>query len=114
MAEICPAAAERATQDGIRVTVVDPRWVKPVPEGLCALAAQHGLVVTVEDNGRIGGAGSAVAQALKEAGVQVPVRHFGLDQRFFQHGTRGEVLEESGVTPDDIARDITATCGQHQ
>ncbi|UXY30452.1 1-deoxy-D-xylulose-5-phosphate synthase [Streptomyces sp. HUAS TT20] len=109
VAGLCLAAAERAAQDGIRVTVVDPRWVKPVAEGLCALAARHDLVVTVEDNGRIGGAGSAVAQALKAAGVQVPVRHFGLDQRFFEHGTRGEVLEESGVTAADIARDITAT-----
>jgi 1-deoxy-D-xylulose-5-phosphate synthase len=109
MAEVCLAAAERLDRRGLRATVVDPRWVKPVPEGLPELARRHRLVVTVEDNGRVGGVGSAVAQALEDASVHVPVRQVGLAQRFFAHGTRGEVLEESGITADDVARAAQAT-----
>jgi 1-deoxy-D-xylulose-5-phosphate synthase len=109
MAGVCLAAAGRLARDGIPVTVVDPRWIKPVPEGLCQLAARHGLVATVEDNGLVGGAGSVVTQALKDASVHVPVRHFGLVQRFFEHGTRKEVLEDSGITPEGIAQGIVAT-----
>ena len=59
-----------STRRASRATVVDPRWVKPVDEALVPLAARHRLVVTVEDNGRVGGVGSAVAQALRDAGVR--------------------------------------------
>ncbi|MDT9682482.1 1-deoxy-D-xylulose-5-phosphate synthase, partial [Streptomyces sp. TRM76323] len=104
MAEVCLAAAGLLDRAGLRATVVDPCWVKPVPDGLPALARRHRLVVTVEDNGRVGGVGTAVAQALEDASVHVPVRQVGLAQKFFAHGTRGEVLEESGLTADDVAR----------
>ena len=80
--------AHRLAGDGIGSTVVDPRWVKPVDPVLPGLAARHRLVVTVEDNLRVGGAGSMIAQALRDAGVTVPLRDFGIPHRFLDHGPR--------------------------
>lgn len=91
----------------LQVVLVDPRWVKPVDEALAPLAEQHRVVVTVEDNSRVGGVGSAVAQALRDAGVDVPLRDFGIPPRFLDHATRKEVLAEIGLTAPDIARQVT-------
>ncbi|HKX17269.1 MAG TPA: transketolase C-terminal domain-containing protein, partial [bacterium] len=80
-----------------------PRWVKPVPVEIAKLAADYRLVVTVEDNVRSGGAGSAVAQALRDAGVDTPLRDLGIPPRFLAHGKRQDLLAEAGLTPDGIA-----------
>ncbi|BBX17234.1 1-deoxy-D-xylulose-5-phosphate synthase [Mycolicibacterium duvalii] len=101
------AIAERLRTHGIGVTVVDPRWVLPVPDGIVPLAARHKLVVTLEDNGVQGGVGSAVSGALRRAEVDVPCRDAALPQRFFDHASRGEVLSEAGLTERTIARHIT-------
>jgi len=106
MAETCLEVADRLAHQGIHVTVVDPRWIKPVNPALVPLAARHRLVVTVEDNGRVGGVGTAIAQTLHDAGVRVPVRHVGLPQRFLAHGKRTEVLAAAGLAAQDISRDI--------
>ena len=100
-------AADRLTAQGIGVTVVDPRWVQPVPEVLCELAAAHRLVVTVEDGGRHGGFGSAVADRLAEAGIDVPVRRIALEQEFLAHDSRGAILTATGLTDQDVARRVT-------
>jgi len=99
--------ADRLAGHGIGVTVVDPRWTKPVDPALAGAARQHRLVVTVEDNGRTGGFGDAVARLLRDHDVDVPVKTFGLPQEFLAHGTRNEVLEEAGLTPQHLARQIT-------
>jgi 1-deoxy-D-xylulose-5-phosphate synthase len=101
-------AAERLQAQGIGVTVVDPRWVKPVNPALVALARRHRLVVSVEDNGRVGGCGSALAQALADAGVDRPVQVFGIPQDFQPHAKRAALLEHFGLTGPSLARDITA------
>ncbi len=106
MARLALDAAERAAAQGISVTVVDPRWLAPVPPELIDLASRHRLVVTVEDNGRAGGAGSALSQALRTAGIDVPARDLGIAQQFLDHGTRAEVLAEVGLTAQDIARHV--------
>jgi 1-deoxy-D-xylulose-5-phosphate synthase len=106
MVPMCLAAAERAADHGIEVTVVDPRWVLPVPEKLAELAAGFRLVVTVEDGGRAGGVGTTLTQALQDRDVDVPVRAMGLPQRFFEHGSRGQVLADAGLTEQDLARRI--------
>jgi 1-deoxy-D-xylulose-5-phosphate synthase len=105
--ELGVQAAERLTAQGIGVTVVDPRWVQPVPEALLSLAGEHRLVVTVEDGGRHGGVGSALADALSAAGVDVPVRRLGLDQAFLAPASRGQVLAAAGLTDADVARRVT-------
>ncbi|WP_030688428.1 1-deoxy-D-xylulose-5-phosphate synthase [Streptomyces sp. NRRL B-1347] len=109
MAPVCLQAAELLAERGIGCTVVDPRWVKPVDAALPPLAARHRLVAVVEDNSRAGGVGSAVALALDEADVDVPVRRFGIPEQFLAHAKRGEVLADVGLTPVEIAGRVSAT-----
>jgi 1-deoxy-D-xylulose-5-phosphate synthase len=87
--------------------VVDPRWTKPVDEALAGAARAHRLVVALEDNGRAGGFGDAVARLLRDHDVDVPVKTYGLPQEFLSHGTREEVLEEAGLTSQQLALRIT-------
>ncbi len=101
------AVADRLADHGIGVTVVDPRWTKPVDEALVGAARRHRLVAVVEDNGRVGGFGDAVARLLRDHDVDMPVKTFGLPQEFLSHGTRDEILDEAGMTPQHLARRIT-------
>jgi 1-deoxy-D-xylulose-5-phosphate synthase len=106
-AAMAMTVAGRLRNQGIGVTVVDPRWVLPVPAAITELAAAHKLVVTVEDNGTHGGVGSAVSSALRRAEIDVPCRDLGLPQQFFDHASRGEVLAQVGLTDQHIARQVT-------
>ncbi len=106
MAATCLDVADRLAAQGIGVTVVDPRWVKPVDDALVAEAARHRLVVTVEDNVRVGGVGSAIAQRLRDARVPTPVRDFGIPPRFLDHGKRADVLADAGLTAQEISREV--------
>ncbi|MET9378715.1 1-deoxy-D-xylulose-5-phosphate synthase [Streptomyces sp. NPDC002992] len=108
MADVCLRAADLLAGRGITCTVVDPRWVKPVDEALAPLAEGHRLVAVVEDNSRTGGVGAAVGQALRDAGVDVPLRTYGIPEQFLAHAKRGEVLADLGLTPVEIAGDISA------
>ena len=101
------AAAKRLHNQGIGVTVIDPRWVLPVSDGVIELAAQHKLLVTLEDNGVNGGVGSAVSAALRRAEIDTPCRDVGLPHKFYEHASRGEVLADLGLTDQDVARRIT-------
>ncbi|MBV9382652.1 MAG: 1-deoxy-D-xylulose-5-phosphate synthase, partial [Streptosporangiaceae bacterium] len=107
MALMGTEVADRLADHGIGVTVVDPRWVKPVDEAVLDAARAHRLVAVVEDNGRAGGFGDAVCRLLRDNDVEVPVKTLGLPQEFLAHGTRDEVLEAAGLTPQHIARHIT-------
>ncbi|MDQ1600753.1 MAG: 1-deoxy-D-xylulose-5-phosphate synthase [Actinomycetota bacterium] len=111
MVGTCLDVAERCAQQGIGVTVVDPRWVKPVPEQIVRMAARVRAVVVVEDGLR-GGVSGAVAQALRDARVSTPLRDFGVPLRFLDHAKRSEVLAEIGLTAQDIARDIVETVSE--
>ncbi|MCW2659364.1 MAG: dxs [Mycobacterium sp.] len=99
--------AKRLHNQGIGVTVIDPRWVLPVSDGVVEMAAQYKLVVTCEDNGVNGGVGSAVSAALRRAEIDTPCRDVGLPQQFYDHASRGEVLADFGLTDQDIARRVT-------
>ncbi|MEU6618291.1 1-deoxy-D-xylulose-5-phosphate synthase [Streptomyces sp. JL1001] len=107
LAPMCLEIADLLDAQGISSTVVDPRWVKPVDEALAPLAERHRVVVTVEDNSRAGGVGSAVSQALRDAGIDVPLRDFGIPPVFLDHASRGEVMTDIGLTAPDIARQVT-------
>jgi 1-deoxy-D-xylulose-5-phosphate synthase len=112
MAATAVEVADRLTDQGIGVTVVDPRWVKPIDPALVPLAAQFRLVVTVEDNGRIGGFGANLLQRLTDEGVRTPFRLHGIPQEFLGHAKRDAILERIGLTPQTLARriveDVTA------
>ncbi|AOW94539.1 1-deoxy-D-xylulose-5-phosphate synthase [Rhodococcus sp. WMMA185] len=101
------AAAGRLEQQGICATVVDPRWVLPVPESLVKLASDYSIVVTIEDSGLHGGIGSTVSSALRSAGVDVPCRDLGVPQQFLDHASRAQIHAELGLTAQDVARQIT-------
>ncbi|MGZ4527843.1 MAG: transketolase C-terminal domain-containing protein, partial [Mycobacterium sp.] len=101
------AVAKRLRNQGIGVTVVDPRWVLPVPAELQELAGRHKLVVTLEDHGVAGGVGSAVSAALRRAEIDVSCRDVGVPQQFLEHASRKEVLADVGLTEQNVARQIT-------
>ena len=102
----CVEVAERLVAQGVGVTVVDPRWVKPLDSALLDLAREHRLVVSVEDNGVVGGCGSVLLQALNEAGITTPMRIHGIPQEFLAHAKRARILERVGLTPQALARSI--------
>jgi 1-deoxy-D-xylulose-5-phosphate synthase len=109
--------AARLTDQGVGVTVVDPRWVKPVDPALVELAADHRLVVTIEDNGVVGGVGAVLLQTLAEAGVRTPVRLHGIPQQFLDHAKRAVILDRIGLSAQAIALDtlhhVTADSPAH-
>lgn len=95
-APACEATAQLA-EEGIDLTVVDPRWVIPVAAELVDMAADADLVVVYEDGLLRGGVGSAVAEALHAAGVDTPLRQLAFPSVFPQHASRDEVLAEYGL-----------------
>jgi 1-deoxy-D-xylulose-5-phosphate synthase len=107
MAAIGLEAADRLAAHGMRSTVVDPRWVIPIDPELVAMAARHRVVVAVEDGLRVGGVGARLAQELRDAGIGVPVVDLGVPARFLDHGDRGAILAELGLTAQDVARQVT-------
>ncbi len=108
MAEISLDVARRLADQGISATVVDPRWVLPVPQSVIGLASQHRIVVCIEDGVRAGGVGSRIRQTMREAGVDTALNEVGLPVEFLAHGSRAEVLERVGLTAQQIARDTVA------
>jgi 1-deoxy-D-xylulose-5-phosphate synthase len=97
------AAVKRA---GYTVRVVAPRWVSPVDAALVGLAAQAGLVVTVEDGVAAGGIGARISQILRDAGHDGPTREIGIPVRFLEHGSVADVRAAVGLTVQDIGRRI--------
>ena len=98
--------AARLVAQGIGVTVVDPRWVKPVDPAIVELAREHRLVVSLEDNGVIGGCGAVLLQTLNEAGVHTPFRLHGIPQEFLDHAKRAVILERIGLSAQTLALGI--------
>jgi 1-deoxy-D-xylulose-5-phosphate synthase len=117
MAATSVDVAKRLADQGIGVTVIDPRWVKPVDPAILELAREHRLVVSVEDNGRVGGVGSCILQALNDAGVTTPFRLHGIPQEFLHHAKRARILEQIGLHPQALAlgivEDVTALDAGH-
>jgi 1-deoxy-D-xylulose-5-phosphate synthase len=100
-------------REGLGVTVVDPRWVKPVDSAVVDLAATHSIVVTVEDNGRHGGVGSAITQAVRDAGIDTPVQVHGVEQEFLDHAKRDVILGRLGLTAQAVADDTVAVLARN-
>ena len=105
-AHLAVDAATRMSAQGVPCAVVDPVWALPVNPALVELCGAADLVVTLEDGGVSGGLGAALALACGRAGVWTPLRHLGVPQQFLDHASRGEVLEELGLTAQDVARTV--------
>ena len=108
MASIALSVADLLAAQGIGATVVDPRWVIPVPKSVVELAKDHRLVVTIEDGVKVGGIGTRIRQDLREAQVDTALNEIGLPDEFLEHASRNEILERVGLTAQAIARDVVA------
>ena len=106
MANLAMDVAERLSAQGMGVTVVDPRWIKPLPKYLATLAAKHRLIAVVEDNSKSGGVAASISQFLRDRNIYTPQRDFGIPEKFLNHATRAQVMAEIGLTSQDISREI--------
>ena len=106
MAATALTVAEKLEAQGLRARVVDPRWSLPVSPDLVDAARAAAAVAVIEDSLEIGGVGTHVAAALTEAGVDVPVHRHGIPTEFIHHASRGQVLEQVGLTPEAIAASL--------
>ena len=102
------AVAELLAAQGIGATVIDPRWVIPVADSVVSLAADHRLVVSIEDGIRVGGIGTRIRQAMRAAQVDTALNEIGLPDEFLEHASRDEILDRVGLNAQTIARDIVA------
>ena len=105
-AGLATEAGEKIAAMGHRVRVVDPRWVLPVSDDVVALARAADSVAVIEDNLVSGGIGAAVGLALHTAGVTAPVHPYGIPKRFLEHASRGQLLEQLGLTAGHIVADL--------
>lgn len=108
MASVGLQVAELLAAQGIGATVIDPRWVVPVAKSVVEMAADHRLVVTVEDGIKVGGIGTRVRQDMRAAQVDTALNEVGLPDEFLEHASRAEIMERVGMTAQSIARDIVA------
>ena len=108
MATTALHVADLLAAQGIGATVIDPRWVVPVPKSVVDMSAEHRLVVTIEDGIKVGGIGTRVRQDLRDAQVDTALTEIGLPDEFIDHATRNEILEDAGLTAQAIARNIVA------
>ena len=100
--------ADLLASSGIHATVVDPRWVIPVPPSIIDLARTHRLVVSIEDGIRVGGVGTRIRQDLRAAGIDTGVDELGLPDEFLEHDSRDNILKRVGLDAESIAGKIAA------
>jgi len=106
MATMSVEAASQAYREGVGVTVIDPRWVKPLPKSLITMAARYKSVVVVEDGIAHGGIASALSEMFRSAGLETPIHSIGVPLAFIEHSKRSEILIDLGITSQNIAREI--------
>ena len=106
MAAIAVEAASQAYREGVGVTVIDPRWVKPLPPSLISLAQRYKSVVVLEDCIRHAGIASSISELFREAGLNVALHSIGVPLEFIEHSKRAQILEDLGITAQKISRDI--------
>lgn len=105
-AAIAVEAAGQAYREGVGVTVIDPRWVKPLPESLVTMAQRYKSVVVLEDGIKHGGIASTISELFRESQLNVPVHSIGVPLTFLEHAKRNEILEDLGITVQNITRSL--------
>ena len=106
MAAMAVEAASQAYREGVGVTVIDPRWIKPLPQSLVTMATRYKSVVVLEDGIRHGGIASTISELFRDAGLQVPIHSIGVPLTFLDHAKRGQILSELGITAQQISLNI--------
>ncbi len=108
MAKICVEAAAQAYREGVGVTVIDPRWVKPLPQSLLTMAQRYKSVVVVEDGIRHGGIASTISEMFRDAELEVPIHSIGVPLEFIEHSKRSEILSDLGITSQNITHQLVS------
>ena len=105
-AQVAVDAAAQAYREGVGVTVIDPRWVKPLPKSLVTMAQRYKKVVVIEDGIKHGGIASTISELFRESGLNVPVHSIGVPLAFLEHAKRSQILEDLGITVQNITRSL--------
>ncbi len=108
MAKISVEAASQAYREGVGVTVIDPRWVKPLPKSLLTMAQRYKSVVVVEDGIRHGGIASTISEMFRDAGLDVPIHSIGVPLEFIEHSKRAEIMTDLGITAQNITHQLVS------
>jgi 1-deoxy-D-xylulose-5-phosphate synthase len=107
MASIAVEAAAQSYREGVGVTVVDPRWVKPLPkDSLITLARRYKRVVVLEDGIKHGGIASTISEIFRDTGLEIPLHSIGVPLEFIEHSKRQEILEDLGITAQNVTRQL--------
>ena len=106
MAQLAIETARLLEGQGLKTTVADPRWVKPINEDLISLAHNFTHFVCIEDGIKNGGVGSAISNRLREIQSTWSTMQFGLPTKFIDHAKRNSILKKFGLTAEDISNQI--------
>jgi 1-deoxy-D-xylulose-5-phosphate synthase len=106
LAHIAVEAAAQAYREGVGVTVIDPRWVKPLPKSLISMAGRYKSVVVLEDGIEHGGIASTISELFREHDLTIPVHSIGVPLKFFDHAKRNDILAEIGISVQSITRSL--------
>jgi len=88
-------------------TVINMRFIKPLDTSIIeSVASNHDLIVTVEENSTIGGAGAAVLEAMQAMNIRIPALTLGLPDKFIEHGVHETMLAECGLNAVSIVKTI--------
>ena len=113
MAAIAVEAAGMAYREGVGVTVIDPRWVKPLPTSLVTIAQRYKSVVVLEDGIKHGGIASSISEMFRASGLATPIHSIGIPLEFIEHSKRSEIMHDLGITVQSIARSIVEWNSSH-
>jgi 1-deoxy-D-xylulose-5-phosphate synthase len=109
MAQLAVDAAAQAYREGVGVTVIDPRWVRPLPIAtLARMSDRYSRIVVIEDGIKNGGISSALSDAFRELDIAIPIHSIGIPVEFFEHSKRNQILEDLGITVQSVARQLVS------
>lgn len=111
-AKLAIDVAAHAALVGIGVTVVDPRWVKPLPVALIEMAKRYKCIVVMEDGIRHGGIASTLSEMVRDANITVPIHSVGIPLEFIEHSTRTQILDDLGITVVDLTESVVKWSAQ--
>lgn len=107
MAQIAVDAASQAYREGVGVTVVDPRWVKPLPiDAIAKMADRYSQVVVIEDGISHGGIASSLSEFFRDREIDIPIHSIGVPLDFYEHAKRAQLLDEMGISAQSVSRQL--------